>query len=84
MCYGKCSKSVRICICNINFFVIALSASIYLLSEVKTTSRYSFSRIDTKQFYQDAELRDEELTSEGNIKYNGRIVNIENNNSITL
>lgn len=58
-------------------FVIALSASIYLLSEVKTTSDIAFSRIDTKQFYQDAELRDEELTSEGNIKYNGRIVNIE-------
>lgn len=58
-------------------FVIALSASIYLLSEVKTTSDIAFSRIDTKQFYQDATLRDEELTSDGNIKYNGRIVNIE-------
>lgn len=58
-------------------FVIALSASVYLLSEVKTTSDIVFSQVDTKKFYVDAELPEDELTSEGNIKYNGRIVNVE-------
>lgn len=58
-------------------FVIALSASVYLLSEVKTTSDIVFSQVDTKKFYVDAELPEDELTLEGNIKYNGRIVNVE-------
>lgn len=58
-------------------FVIGLSASIYLLSEVKTTSDIVFSRVDTQQFYVDAEIPEDELTDNGNIKYNGRIVNIE-------
>lgn len=58
-------------------FVIALSASIYLLSEVKTTSDIVFSQVDTKQFYEDATLPEDELTNKGNIKYNGRIVNVE-------
>ena len=58
-------------------FVIGLSASIYLLSEVKTTSDIVFSRVDTQQFYVDAEIPEDELTDNGNIKYNGRIVNVE-------
>lgn len=58
-------------------FVIALSASMYLLSEVKTASDTVFSYIDTKKFYTDASLATDELTEDGNIKYNGRIVNIE-------
>ena len=58
-------------------FVIGLSASIYLLSEVKTTSDIVFSRVDTQQFYVDAEIPEDELTDNENIKYNGRIVNIE-------
>lgn len=58
-------------------FVIGLSASIYLLSEVKTTSDIVFSRVDTQRFYVDAEIPEDELTDNGNIKYNGRIVNIE-------
>lgn len=58
-------------------FVIGLSASIYLLSEVKTTSDNVFSQIDTKQYYVDAEIPVDELTSSGNIKYNGRIVSVE-------
>ena len=58
-------------------FVIGLSASIYLLSEVKTTSDIVFSRVDTQQFYVDAEIPEDELTDNGNIKYNGRIVSIE-------
>ena len=58
-------------------FVIGLSASIYLLSEVKTTSDIVFSQVDTQQFYVDAEIPEDELTDNGNIKYNGRIVNVE-------
>lgn len=58
-------------------FVIGLTASVYLLSEVKTTSDIVFSQIDTKRFYEDATLAKDELTSDGNIKYNGRIVNVE-------
>lgn len=58
-------------------FIIGLSASIYLLSEVKTTSDIVFSRVDTQRFYVDAEIPEDELTDNGNIKYNGRIVNIE-------
>lgn len=58
-------------------FIIGLSASIYLLSEVKTTSDIVFSRVDTQQFYVDAEIPEDELTDNGNIKYNGRIVNVE-------
>ena len=58
-------------------FIIGLSASIYLLSEVKTTSDIVFSRVDTQRFYVDAEMPEDELTDNGNIKYNGRIVNVE-------
>ena len=58
-------------------FIIGLSASIYLLSEVKTTSDIVFSQVDTQQFYVDAEIPEDELTDNGNIKYNGRIVNVE-------
>lgn len=57
-------------------FIIGLSASIYLLSEVKTTSDIVFSRVDTKQFYVDAEIPEDELDN-GKIKYNGRIVSVE-------
>lgn len=57
-------------------FIIGLSASIYLLSEVKTTSDIVFSRVDTQQFYVDAEIPEDELDN-GNIKYNGRIVSVE-------
>ena len=58
-------------------FIIGLSASIYLLSEVKTTSDIVFSQVDTQQYYVDAEMPEDELTDNGNIKYNGRIVNVE-------
>lgn len=58
-------------------FVIALSTSMYLLSEVKTTSDIAFSEIDTKRFYEDAELPPDEVETNGSIKYNGRIVNVE-------
>lgn len=58
-------------------FVIALSSTVYLISEVKTTSDIVFSKIDTKHFYEDATMPDDELTSDGNIKYNGRVVNVE-------
>jgi len=58
-------------------FVIGISASIYMISEVKTTSDIVFSQVDTKQFYVDAEMPEDELTSKGNIKYNGRIVNVD-------
>ena len=37
-------------------FIIGLSSSIYLLSEVKSTSDIVFSQIDTKQYYIDAEI----------------------------
>lgn len=57
-------------------FIIGLSASIYLLSEVKTTSDIVFSRVDTQQFYVDAEIPEDELDN-GKIKYNGRIVSVE-------
>lgn len=58
-------------------FVIALSSTMRLISEVKTTSDIVFSQIDTKHFYEDATMSEDELTSDGNIKYNGRIVNVE-------
>ncbi len=57
-------------------FIIGLSASVYLLSEVKTTSDIVFTRVDTKQFYVDAEIPEDELDN-GKIKYNGRIVSVE-------
>ena len=49
-------------------FIIGLSASVYLLSEVKTTSDIVFTRVDTKQFYVDAEIPEDELDN-GKIKY---------------
>ena len=58
-------------------FVIALSSTMRLISEVKTTSDIVFSQIDTKKFYEDAKMPEDELTSDGNIKYNGRLVNVE-------
>ncbi len=58
-------------------FVIALSSTVYLISEVKATSDIVFSKIDTKHFYEDATMPKDELTSDGNIKYNGRVVNVE-------
>ena len=58
-------------------FVIALSSAMRLISEVKTTSDIVFSQIDTKKFYEDATMPEDELTSDGNIKYNGRLVNVE-------
>lgn len=62
-------------------FVIGLSSSIYLLSEVKTTSDIVFSYVDTKQFYEDAKIPDDELENPGTdnekIKFNGRIVSVD-------
>ena len=46
-------------------FVIGLSASIYMLSEVKNTSDIVFSRVDTKQFYTDVLIPADELEIEG-------------------
>lgn len=62
-------------------FVIGLSSSIYLLSEVKTTSDIVFSYVDTKQFYEDVRIPDDELENPGmdneKIKFNGRIVSVD-------
>ena len=58
-------------------FIIALSISILMISEVRTSADIMFSYIDTKQTYVDAKIANDELTNTGNIKYNGRIVNVE-------
>ena len=59
-------------------FVIALTASMYLFSTARQTSDIVFSQIDTKQYYTDVKLPNDELETDGTtIKYPGRIVSVE-------
>ena len=52
-------------------FIIALSLSIYIFSQAKETADAVFFYTDSRVFYEDTELSDEEIEA------NGRIVSIE-------